>query len=464
MPGTIRTMVGILTLALLGGVVLAPSAAAFTSLDAAYGTPFDAATAKSAAMGSVGVSLFQGSASLIQNPALLGSFQDRALVDLTGGLLQADEDRFEPLFDSFESYVTEMAYASNRNSYGSLQGGALFRLSPERSMTVGVGVYERYLFDYEYFEEVRDPEGRTNQVPGGVRDQVIQTRDYSLDGRLRSLSFGYGMELMPQRLSVGLSLHRWFGTVDHVANMVTMENYETIYQNPPSSAAFEQELSGWSWTLGAQGRITPHVEAGVSYEGEYTLDGALTTADTTGTLGMWVPYDQEQRMAVDSGGDVEVRYPGTLAVGVALRPRNRLETVFSFDLVRRFWTGVDQESYRAQVLTAQGELRDTWDLRLGLEHVFPNGMPARFGFRYLENYADRESARSIFSGGVGFPAGGFVFDVTVQYHRQTSRQAFLIERTLVIEGRGDSPYNEPQGLSKVEDGLVGVLVGVSRSF
>ena len=70
-------------------------------------------------------------------------------------------------------------------------------------------------------------------------------------------------------------------------------------------------------------------------------------------------------------------------------------------------------------------LRDTWDLRVGLEHVFYNDLPLRVGFRYLENYADSESARSIYSVGMGYRLGRLGLDVTGMYTRQTSRQPFL---------------------------------------
>jgi hypothetical protein len=460
MRGTIRRPVRILTLVLWGSGLVASPAAAFTTLDAAFGTPFDAETPRTAAMGSVGASLYQGAGSLVANPAMLSWMTDRVLLDVNGGFLQATEDRFAPLYDTFNSYVAETTVASNRNHYGLAQGGALLRPSADRPMIVGVGIFDRYSFDYDYAEEIRDPEGRTSVVPDGVRDQVIQVRDYRIQGRLRSITAGYGMSL-PYRLSLGLSIHRYFGTLEHRARTETMPNYQGILQNDPGSASFDHELGGWGWSVGVAGTATERIDLGASFEGPFTVEGALTSPDSM--VGSWIPYDQSQVILSTVGTDVQVKYPGTLRVGATLRPRNVLSTIFSFELVRRFWESVDQDSYRAAAFTPTGELRDTWDLRLGLEHVFYNRVPARFGFRYLENYADRESARSIFSAGTGAEFAGYGVDVGLQYHRQTTRQAYLFDRSLDLAGRQQT-YPAPAGLSKVEDSMVSLLVGVSRRF
>ncbi len=455
MRGTIRRSSLFIMMVLLLQVAAVPGAVATTTLDAAFGTPFGAETPRAAAMGSVGAALYQGSANLIANPAMLSRMDGRIRVEFNGGISQVNEDRFQPLFDSFNSYVTDTTVASNRNSYGLLQGGAIYQLLPEHSMTVGIGVFDRYSFDYDYFEEIRDP----SPYDPVTRDAVIQLRDYQIEGRLRSISFGYGMEIMP-RLSMGISLHRYTGTLKHRASTRTTSLYQSNFTGDPGSAAFDHELRGWGWTAGVSGTVNERLEVGASFEGPFTVEGAISSMDST--IGTWMPYDQSMVVMPVQSGDVKVKYPGTLRAGVTYRPRNLLATVFSVDLVRRFWEGVADESYRTAAFVQSGTLRDTWDVRFGLEHVFYNNVPARFGFRYLENYADPESNRSIFSGGVGYQTAGYQIDVTLQYHRQTSRQAFIFDRTLTWTDRPDDAA--PKGLSKVEDGMVSLLLGVSRSF
>jgi hypothetical protein len=59
-------------------------------------------------------------------------------------------------------------------------------------------------------------------------------------------------------------------------------------------------------------------------------------------------------------------------------------------------------------------LRDVVDVRIGLEHVFYNGVPLRFGFRHFDAYADRDAAASIFSAGVGAPVGAGLLHGSVE--------------------------------------------------
>ena len=454
MRGMIRRSSRILTLALLGPALFAGSAHALTTLDAAYGTPWDAESAKVAAMGSVGTALFQGSGNLISNPAMLAQMESRFLVELNGGIFQANEDRFQPLYNSFDSYVTDTVIASNRNSYGQFQGGVLFRLSKDRKMTLGVGIFDRYLFDYDYFEEVRDPSPFVD-----TRDAVIQVRDYKVQGRLHSITAGYGMELIPQ-LSLGLGVNYYYGTLDHRVSTSTMPIYEDTFLSDPGSSAFDHDLSGWSVSLGLEGTVSERVDLGVSFESAFTAEGAITSQDST--IGSWVPYDRSQKVLEVGSSDVQVKYPGTLRAGVTLHPRNLLATTFAVDVVRRFWEDVSSDSYRTEAFTERNALRDTWDVRVGLEHIFYNKVPARFGFRYLENYADPESERSIFSAGLGWSAGEYTLDLALQYHRQTTRQNYLFDRTLEWT---DRPADVPEkGLSKVEDGMVTLLLGISRRF
>lgn len=448
----------ILPLALLAVLLFAQPVSAYTMLDSAFGTPVDAGNPRAAAMASVGVSLYQGSSTLIHNPAMLGYMEDRGLVELNLGFSTLTEDRFQPVYDSFSSYVTETTIASNKNSYGLLQGGALFRLGPDRAMALGLGIFDRYVFDYDYAEEIRD---NTNFSTPSGRDEVVQLRRYELQGRLRSVSMGYGVRLLPQ-LSLGLGLHRYFGTLENRVDITSFPranpgDHELL--SDPGNAAFRHELAGWSWSLGVSGSVHTHLDLGVSYEGPFTVKGAFSSPDSV--LGRWYPYDQSETVMEIGGGDVELKYPGTLSMGLTLRPQNVLSTVFSLELVHRWWSEVYRDSYRAATFTSAGEARNTWDVRLGLEHVFYNNMPARFGFRYLENYADRESARSIFSAGLGYEAAGFGVDLGLQYHRQTTRQDYIFDPTLVWTDGIDTP---PAGLSKVEDGMFTLTVGLSRRF
>jgi hypothetical protein len=415
------------------------TAGALTILDAGFGSPQGGAGPRSLAMGSTGASLYQGSQGLFFNPATLLPETRWGSVDFSLGLAQATEDRLVPLWDSFNSYVDDTIVATNRRRYGNATGGAIVRL-PGTDMALAIGVFDRYDFRYDYFEEFRNPVGTTT---GNVRDHVIETRTIEQAGALRAISAGYSAEIA-DRVQLGLAVHRYTGDP---SREVRRANHDSLVTSVKS---VDQELRGWGWSVGAWGRPTERLDIGISFEGPFTAKGSRTTlADS---------IRPTKRITTGGAADRSVDYPGTLRFGATYHPRNRLRTTFAVELERRFWESLGSPA--ASVFGDTLRARDTWDLRVGLEHVFYNGLPVRFGFRYLENYADPESERSIFSAGLGYRAAGFTFDVTGLLQRQTSRQAFLFDPSY----RSRNNYNAPGTKEKVEDTIVQLVVGASRAF
>lgn len=410
------------------------TARATTYLDTGFGTPVGAASARALAVGATGISLRTGSEALFLNPAVLGPQSDRVTLDLTFGVTQANEDRLIPLFDSFDSFIDETGVAFNRNTYGTVSGGAVWQLPTEMPMSLGATIADRFDFDYDYFEEFRNPDGTSSS-----RDELLENRTLSLDGRVRSVSLGYSSTIVHQ-VSLGASLHRYFGTVDRDRRV----HYFTT--GADSLWLASQDLGGWGWSLGGYGHVNDRIDLGASFEGPFTLSGTRTTTTNGATAG--APN-------VTASADAEVKYPGTLRFGGTYHPRNILRTTFSIEAERRFWERVGTRV--PGVFGDSVTVRDTWDFRVGLEHVLYNGLPLRFGFRYLENYADPESDRSIFSAGIGYKFAGYVIDVTGLYHRQTSRQDFLFNPSYLT-------FQAPDTLEKVEDSILQVMFGLSRSF
>jgi hypothetical protein len=389
------------------------------------------ATARSTAMGSTGASLHHGTDALILNPAALLPAAGQARLDLSLGLEHLSEDRSVPLYDSFQSYVTDVIVGLNRNVYGAASGGGLWRLPVDMPMTVAGGVFDRWDLDYEYFEEFRDP-----AETGSNLDQVLEYREIAQEGHVRSASVGYGVRPWGN-LQLGVSGHRYFGDATREASVVDAQTGDRV------AVSATQDLAGWGYTVGAWGRVHERIDVGVSFEGPFQLDGGFNQGlDSLGTV-------------TQAAFDRAVDYPGTLRFGLTYHPRNVLRTTFAVEMERRFWESEDQPA--VGVFDDSIATRDTWDFRLGLEHVFYNQLPVRFGFRYLENYADPESERSIYSVGVGYRLAGFDVEATGLYHRQTSRQPFLFDPSYLSS-------QAPGSDQKVDDTVVQVLFGVARTF
>jgi hypothetical protein len=422
----------LLAATLFTAVMAASSAVADTALDATYGTPEDGASARSLAMGLSGVATFMGSSAMVQNPALLATVDTRAYLDFQVGIREANEDRFVPLYDTFGDLVAETAYALNRNSYASAQGGLVLQLPGEGQGAISVGIFDRYDTDFDYEEEVRST----------TTDELEQFNRLSSDGRLRSLSFGYGREILPS-IQLGLAAHRYFGTF-------TQWREELPLSGAVTRNRFDRELAGWGYTVGAQFTGHERLDLGVSIEGPFTVSGTHSELEFDGS-------DFVPAAGAPDAGDYEIDYPTTVAFGFAYHPRNDLRTVFTAEARRRFWEKLDDGWAEASSPGTGLGLRNTWDLRMGVEHLFYNGMPARFGFRFVENYADRDSDRVVFSTGTGYAFEAFRVDLTGQYTRQTSRQDFLF-------GSGASGVPNPLLTPKVEDSGVRFTMGVSREF
>lgn len=418
-------------------IALAPAASASTYLDRHFGTPVGGQSARSLAAGSTGISLHTGSEALFFNPAVLIPEAENAEIDLSLQLMQVSEDRLVPLFDSFDSYVDHTIVALNRNLYAGGAGGVTWRLPGDVPMAIGAGLFERYNFEYDYFEEFRDPNSQSSP-----RDQILQNREIIIDGRLRTLSLGYAAEVW-EGIQVGASAHRWMGDVTSDRRIQDFTNGRR------TTDSIQQELEGWGWSAGAWGRIGNRVQLGASFEGPVSLDGNRTVELITGA-------GSQPDSVTSTGGDAAFDYPGVLRVGATYHPRNELRTTFSIEMERRFWETAT-ETPTVSVVGDTVVMRDTWELRLGLEHIFYNDLPVRFGFRYLQSYADAESERSIFSAGVGYRIGGFALDVAGLYHRQTSRQDFPFDPSYLT-------FQAPESLERVEDAILQLVLGVSRAF
>ena len=161
------------------------------------------------AMGGSGAALYRGGMSNIFNPAFL-AVEKSNRIDAGLSLDQEHEDRFQPLFDTFDSYVTDVAIASNRHSYW--QSGFGLVLHDDKSglpLSIGLSLADRYPYSYTFDEEVRNPDPSSSADP--PRDSIIEDRTRKVTGTLRAASLGVGADVVDW-LSFGAAVHYAFGT------------------------------------------------------------------------------------------------------------------------------------------------------------------------------------------------------------------------------------------------------------
>jgi hypothetical protein len=433
------TLIGLGLLAVL--VAVAPAQAG-PQIMSSYGDQMPWYGAEINAMGGTGTALYRGGISNILNPAMLAVEQGYR-VDAGFSLDQATEDRFMPLFDSFESYVTDAAIASNRQQYWQSGFGIAARILEEQMpLTVGLSLTDRYPFSYTFEEEVRNP----SLAADPDRDHILESRLYEVTGTLRNLSLGLGANLT-EDVSVGVAVHYAFGTRQEQMTsrdrLIPEDEFDESYSD---EADFD--LSGVNYTLGVRAKLSERVELGLAWETQLAADGDFVFRSTTATPDTTIMTDYEGFY----------RYPNAYRAALAFRPRTDPRTTFSVELEYKPWSEM-ADSQNPGYDNPQ-DLADVSDVRVGLEHLFYNGMPLRFGFRYIDTYADRDASTSVFSAGVGMPLASGLVSLSLELSKLSFEKEHIFGYPEDITG---GPYNSAD-LARVEDTRFRVGVGYNLSF
>ncbi len=383
------------------------------------------------AMGGTGVTLYRGGMSGLLNPAMLTA-ETGLRLDLALSLDHEDEDRFQPLFDTFDSYVTDVAIASNRHDFWGAGFAFAGRVTDgDYPLVMSLSLADRYAFAYAFEEEIRDPDSGNSP-----RDQILEDRSYEVEGTLRDLSLGVATEVLPG-YSLGVGVNYAFGSRDEIWS-------RRYYDTPDSSYVRTEQwdLSGVNATVGLRIRLSQRIDLGVAYETPLTADGDLESG-----------YDGEPT-ATESA---EVRYPGEYRVGIAVRPRNDPRTTIAAEIAYREWSELEDSR-----TPGADDLEDVLDVRLGVEHTFTNAMGMLFGFGHYDSYLDREAGTSAFTGGVRAPLGAGALVVSLELSKVSSHQPHIFPYPDGVDGFGNPVTGGPT--ARVEDTRLRLGLGYSRSF
>ncbi len=391
----------VVTAALIS-LALTGAAGAGPQVTTTYGDQFSWMGAEAAAMGGTGAAIYRGGLSNVFNPAFLVVETGKRI---DGGVLltQDHEDRFQPLFDSFDSWVIDAAIASNRtHSWQSGFGFARRVGSGPRAVSFGVSLADRFPFAYSFSEELRNPSPYPPGSGQPARDMLVAMRERNVTGTLHALSFGAATETS-ENVSIGAAFHYNFGTRRESVSSMDLDNAGTndSYRNTD-----ELKLSGVSATAGLRAHVNERLDLGFAVESSLKTSGnwrrqhvALSPAAASDTT-LSGSYD----------------YPWCARAGLAFRPRNELPTVFTLEIEYRPWS----ELRDGTLADTTPILQDAADVRLGVEHRFYNGMPLRFGFRHINSYADRDAGMTAFTAGTGMKVGEGNLSASVELSKLTA--------------------------------------------
>jgi len=352
------------------------------------------------AMGGTGAALYRGGMSNIFNPAFLATSTSHRL-DLGVSLDQEHEDRFQPLYDTFDNVVTDVSIASNRHHYWQTGFGLVIH------------------------EPIGDEE-RIRKVTGTLR--------------AASLGLGFGAT---DWLSVGATVNYAFGTRSETKSrrMYTGDVDGTNEQ-------YDFDMDGVNFVLGLRGKVSERLELGVAYESALTASGtadlAYHEARNDGAP------DTDSSASID---DAYYRYPSIYRAGFTFYPQTDPRTVFTAEMEYIGWNEFEDSLNPA--LYEGDKLEKVVDVRIGLEHTFYNGVPLRFGFRHLNSYVDKNADSTIFTGGTGVPFGSGMFAASVEIIKITSFQEHQFPYP-------DGYLTEP--ITRVEDTRFRISVGYTVNW
>lgn len=387
-------------------------------LDRPYGSPEFGLSVRSRAMGGADAALGTGAYGLAGNPATL-ALDPRTACDAELGVSRASENRFVPLFDTFDSFVDETAIAINDNVYGTFNGGVVYDTGWPGGWVGAAGVFNRLDPRYDYYDERRST-ATTDQI---VAERFIRTR-----GMLRTWSFGAARPIAG-RGTVGAAVHWYDGNLYDRDALVPRTN-------PAAGRVTElhRRLSGWSASVGGTFDVDERLRAALAFETPPQLTNR---------------YQEQLNDSLVSApsAKVDLELPMRVHAGAAYRPRNTMRTTFVLDVIFMPWSKVEDP------LRASEELLDTWDVRFGLEHEYVRGIPARLGFRYARSNAMREADRVAFTFGLGYQVDRIALDFAGEVAKTNSRQDPLWARAEQGPAVG-------AGQDRVEDTLVRAYLGV----
>ena len=383
-----------------GALLSATSGQALTFFNLTTGDEALLPDARSAAMGGTRGAEAMGAFTGASNPAFLPRLSSTEAA-LFGSVLKLKETRSTPAYDSFDAFLVESIYALN-DEYQTEGGGGAATSFELLGLPLGAGFSYAPVrdFQYAYSEEVRDNNAFTQP-----RDQLIAVNEVQSDGMLNAWSLAAGATPI-DAVDVGVSLQLLQGKHDLLARTRYVQEDRVEFARVNAS-----ELDGTRWIVGAAVRPHHSVTAAAIWRSDTDLSGKYLREGDPASLG----FSGATGGPTEPTGSVVITYPQELTFGVAWHPRAKLLTTVRFDADWAEWSKYQNALY------AGPDLSDVWGVRLGIEHVFYNGFPMRFGIRYTPAPLDEEVATTAFTFGSGLDVGplraDLAFEIANRHYR-----------------------------------------------
>jgi hypothetical protein len=241
---------------------------------------------------------------------------------------------------------------------------------------------------------------------------------------------------------LGLAVNYAFGSRSDVQRR---RDFYVIDGDDSFSSEEKQDLSGFNAVFGGRLKIGRRVALGVACETQLKVQGDLRRSYTAST--------GVDTISTTTG---RIDYPAAVRAGARFLPRNNPRTVFVLEVEWKNWSALADN----RVEGSDPNLRDTWDVRTGVEHRFYNDVAMRFGFRRYQNYAERDVGTSVFAAGLGVPITSGRLAASVEISKTTAILAHQFPYP--EEFLGDQYVVDPE--ARVEDTRFRFGIGYSGRF
>ena len=356
-----------------------------------------------------------GAGALLMNPAALARGKGRMELSVSTTMRNMEERRSFPVFNRIDDVTTKGIYAINDNWYFQPQGGARYNVNLSALpflKAFAFGTYNELDQNYSYLEEVR------NRDFNGERS-VLAYNQIEFDGRLTRYSFGTAFEL-GQKLDLGVQVGFLNGDLEssssvdfqdeeNQANSFRISNYRSLDNTPLVVSA-----------------------------------GAIVDVTSQLTLGshLRLPYEVEYALGVEGADETtpeSYEYPMALHFGLEYRGRQQLQSRLNVDFSYEWWSEVEN--------TVEGDIQpnlfdDAITLKGGIEHLFYNDIPLRFGLQHRSSIQDRSSTRTLFSVGSGYVAKQWQLDGSLGFSKLTYTAEDLFDDAIFGGDRSGSPIDD----------------------
>ncbi len=361
--------------------------------------------ARSLGMGATGAATEIGYGNLWSNPALLSGADGLGIITVNSGILRRVEQRSFAVYDYFDDVAVTNIYVTNRNWYDDISGGLTVNLPFNTVLGLARSTFWDWRYDYQ--EQVRGELSAGNYN----RDPLVGYHKIERQGSINATSAGIGFRPLAG-LQVGLAGHFLSANdLSQVAGVIVIEEDEALAATDTFLISSDFELEGLPMilTTGVSYRVLPALQLGFSYRSGVKLgiDGfELTPTIVERTL---LPGYE----ARDTVTAVDFSLPAVVSFGLEARLNNPIATKAVVEASRTSWSDYAAEFAVSDDSTAtlEHDFQDTWEVKVGVEHVLLGELPFRFGLVFAQSPLGQEFETTRVTVGGSYQLGSAILDI-----------------------------------------------------